>query len=256
MAAYHGGKQKIARLIASTIKANSNDGIDNYCEPFCGMLSVFKEVAMTNTLKQVKLGDINESVIKMWDASKDGWIPTTNITEEQFLKLKTSLPSAMKGFVGHQFAFGGYYFKSYAPKHSANKNFGKAAQRRIVKTGELLKTCDAEISHGSYTQFSRLTGFVIYCDPPYVNTGDSGYYVDNPDGSRVKVKWKDEEDARFWEWCKMMARKNEVFVSGYEEPNDVDVETIVEKNTHHSGTAAGRSGKTKKRTEKLFKVVS
>ena len=85
MAAYHGGKQKIAKLIASTIKANSNDQIENYCEPFCGMLSVFKEVATTNTLKRVKLGDINESVIKMWDASKDGWIPTTNITEEQLL---------------------------------------------------------------------------------------------------------------------------------------------------------------------------
>ena len=120
MTAYHGGKQKIGLKIAKVIISNLNkDWIDKfiigYCEPFCGMLGVYKHIYQlfehNNNTISYKAGDTENCVIMMWQESKKGWVPPNNVSEDLFYTLKDKKDSALKGFVGHQYSFGGQYFQ-------------------------------------------------------------------------------------------------------------------------------------------------
>ena len=236
MTAYHGGKQRLGKRIAKAITDNVDlSKVKGYCEPFCGMLGVYRHVP-TNFCKY-KAGDLNLSVIKMWEAAQKGWVPPTQVDKETFDRLKREDDSAMKGFVGHQFSFGGQFLQGFYNRSSSK------ASKRVCEIGKELKK--VKFYHGRYTQFSDLEGFIIYCDPPYLGTE-----------CRYSEKWGKESDKQFWEWCKTMAKKNEVFVSGYSKPEYADATCIFE-NTHIiGGSIAGRSGQSKKRTERLFKVAT
>lgn len=49
MTAYHGGKQRIGKEIATVIADMTQDvTIKGYCEPFCGMLGVYQ---ISSTIK-------------------------------------------------------------------------------------------------------------------------------------------------------------------------------------------------------------
>jgi hypothetical protein len=53
-------------------------------------------------------GDGNGSVIKMWKAAQKGWKPPNTCSEKKFFDLKYSnADSAEKGYIGHQYSFGG-----------------------------------------------------------------------------------------------------------------------------------------------------
>ena len=89
MTAYHGGKQRIGKKLARVIVEESLDiadyegwDIKGYCEPFCGMLGVYQHIpklfqdelgGVDNPLGyklKYKAGDMNDSVVKMWNAAK------------------------------------------------------------------------------------------------------------------------------------------------------------------------------------------
>ena len=85
MTCYNGGKQRIGKRLSSIISEESLDiedeydfTIKGYCEPFCGMLGVYQHIPelFDNHVPKLKYkaGDINKSVIKMWDASQKGYI--------------------------------------------------------------------------------------------------------------------------------------------------------------------------------------
>lgn len=64
MTAYHGGKQRIGKEIASiittishNIKSQYSFQITGYCEPFCGMLGVFSHMLIDKHYNY-KAGDI------------------------------------------------------------------------------------------------------------------------------------------------------------------------------------------------------
>jgi site-specific DNA-adenine methylase len=99
MTSYHGGKQKIGKELAKIIYETSleisedeNFKIKGYCEPFCGMLGVYKhipELFKDNKPKlKYKAGDMNKSVIMMWKAAQKGWKPPTSCSEEHYNELK------------------------------------------------------------------------------------------------------------------------------------------------------------------------
>ena len=222
MTAYTGGKFHQGKTYAEIIGKESlgiadEEGweIQGYCEPFCGMLGVYQHIPqlfqknLDHNLKY-KAGDINKSVIMMWKAAQNGWKPSSKvITKKQFMKMQgDGKSSARKGFVGHAFAYMGKYFKPF--RERTKQSLDKDANRVSKIAGKLKKV---SFSHGLYTQYSKLKGYVIYCDPPYQQ--QSQYYDENN-------KLRCFNHNTFWEWCRKMSEDNLIFISEYKAPKDFE----------------------------------
>jgi DNA adenine methylase len=222
MTAYHGGKQRIGKQLAEVIVDRSKDiaeeegfEINGYCEPFCGMLGVYRhipELLREEGFDELDYlaGDANESVVLMWQAAQKGWRPPAQCSYNEYKRLEsTHRASRLKGFIGHQCSFGGKYFQGFSKKYDTTKNPEKAS-KRVSEIATGLKSVD--ITHGIYSQFSNLKGYIVYCDPPYSKFNK--YY----DESKHELKFDTE---RFWDWCHRMSRNNIVMVSEYSAPPGV-----------------------------------
>jgi len=238
MTSYHGGKQRLGLTIAEYIHfvcTLLDQTKCMYCEPFIGMMGVYQHIPDLFDNKLILLGgDTNESVIKMWTRSLGGWKPPTTCSLDEYNLLKDSPPSALKGYIGHQYSFGGQYFMGYAPTYGKTVDSSKASAS-IVSIANKLQ--GITLTTGSYTQYSDLTNTIIYCDPPYSNTSQ-----------RYKaLEGFDSEE--FWDWCRVMGKQNNiVFVSGYTAPPDF----IEIMESSHKLTGIIHSQADKKRTEKLY----
>jgi site-specific DNA-adenine methylase len=231
MTCYHGGKQLIGKEIATIINAKGKDF--NYAEPFCGMLSVFNHI---ETRGQTIISDQNADVIQMWqEAAHNNWEPPhAHLSESDYNILKqSSSPSALRGFVGHHYSYGGTFFGSYRFKSSPICN--------IETTIKKVKQIAAKLSYtsivaGDYKALSDLTGFIIYCDPPYKGT---------------RCNYKDSFDNEtFLDWCEFMEIKgNKVFVSEYEinRPNFIEIASFEKQRGSYQGRRP-------KRPELLFEI--
>lgn len=223
MTAYHGGKfytgKHISKVIDNILTRKSNT-YTGYCEPFCGMLQVYKHMVNIldrHNIKKRLAGDINESLIMMWRAAQTGDLTKCeSMTKDAFKEAAHAPPSAIKGFVGHVLSVRGVYFSSYA--HRSTQSLVDT-RNRMCRIGKNLE--DAAFSCGDYTQYSNLTNFVLYCDPPYRR--QNIYYKDSTtDKSGTERAFFNADDtARFWKWCSEMAANNNlVIVSEYEPPNN------------------------------------
>ena len=200
------------------------------------MLGVYQHIPelFENNKLKYKAGDQNKSVILMWKKAQKGWSPSTKITTEtQFMKMRgVGKPSARKGFVGHFYGYSGQYFQPFKNRSvSTLKN-------TITKIDTIAKKLKKVLfSSGSYTLYSNLSDYVIYCDPPY--QVQSHYYDEN----RKMLSFDNDE---FWEWCRVMSKKNIVFVSEYKAPQDFEKIYSINSRTH------GTSGQS--RTVNLFLI--
>ena len=216
MTSFHGGKQRIGKQLSEVIVKKSIDisekdkfEIKGYCEPFCGMLGVYQHIPefFNNPDLVYKAGDINKSVIMMWQDNK---LPSSTITtQEEFMKLKyDGETSAHKGFVGHFYGYSGQYFQPFKNRESTT------LKNTITKIEQIKKKVhNVSFSSGSYTQYSTLKNYVIYCDPPY--QVQSNYYDEN----RKRLSFDHD---KFWDWCRFMSIDNIVFVSEYNLPEDFE----------------------------------
>ena len=245
MTSYHGGKQRIGSRLAeymhyvcSMLQDTQSITPKGYCEPFCGMLGVYQHIPTLFGSKLTYLaGDTNESVIKMWKRAQNGWKPPTTCTKAEYERLKSASPSALKGYIGHQYSFGGQYFMGYAPSYGKTVDSSKASAS-IVSIAKNLK--NVTFSVGSYTQYSNLSNYIIYCDPPYQNT------------SQRYTTLEGFNSNDFWEWCRSMVKRNNiVFVSGYSAPKDF----IELTSFSHKLTGIIHSNADKRRVEKLFMLI-
>lgn len=215
----------IAHIIKYIYESNS-DWIKGYCEPFCGMCSVYKRIPfMLNAPLSYRAGDINKSLVMMWQAAQHKKYPSASkCTKKRYYELKnTQKPnasSAERGFIGHLFGFRNIYFQG----------FGDATQSRIIKSINNVKETayvlqDVHFSSGEYTQFSNLKNYIIYCDPPYAG-GNQNYYRE--DGHAVP---RFDSDA-FWRWCVSMSRHNIMLVSEYSKPRHIKASCLrLQKNS-------------------------
>jgi DNA adenine methylase len=223
MTQYHGGKHRKGKKIAEVLNSElSTSEYIGYCEPFHGMLGVYRHIVYKPDLTYLA-GDLNKSVMLMWKEAQNGWVPPSDIvSKEEFLRLKFNGEStAEKGFIGCTHAFGALYFKSY----SVRKTFSNTAKKvsNIALNSVVSKV---KFSYGSYTQFSDLENFLIYCDPPYENT--YGYRNDESKGNFEPDKFNSSE---FWDWVKKMSRRNTVFVSEFSPPPEhINYETVSDYN--------------------------
>jgi site-specific DNA-adenine methylase len=249
MTSYHGGKQKIGKKISEEIFKNTKDYLPylkGYCEPFCGMLGVYRHIPILFPKFSYKAGDYNKSLIMMWQRAQKGWVPPTSCTERKYNELKDQTrASSEKGFIGHQYSFAGQYFKGYRGIYG-NKGEYKKASENVSEIATKLK--DVVFIQGKYTQFSRLKNYIIYCDPPYTDNSKSYYF----DEEHTRLSF---DHIEFWEWCLKMSKNNIVFVSEYTCPKEFEKDKRIKKVYQKSVKLSGASPIKRKRTEKLYMIV-
>ena len=242
MTRYHGGKNKQGKKIAEIIN-NELASYKGYCEPFCGMLGVYRHIKNIPDLTYLA-GDTNNSVVLMWKKAQTGWIPPTEtISREEFWTLKSNgESSAEKGFIGCAYGYAGNYFHSYSnhrPKVPGNnaKKVTKIATETVVK--------QVDFKHGQYTQFSHLRNHIIYCDPPYQN---SVWYKDD----EYLWKYRPFNHSEFWKWIEEMNKpefKNLIFVSEYTSPPEyLNFEVVLDYEARDNGHKA--------RKDLVFKILN
>lgn len=247
MTSYHGGKQRICKKIAQKISEYVLDdarfsSIKGYCEPFSGMGGVYRHIPDLLGDITYLAGGTNGSVIVMWEKATaearkgNTWEPPASVSEEEYNRMKRDpQDTADKGFVGHQFSFGGQYFHGYGPKYGKTVSARDAAAKRANDIANSL--IPVKFSKGDYKQYTGLKRYIIYCDPPYVNTE-----------CRYGKSSKFDND-EFWDWAREIAKDNIVFVSNYDSPKGTE---IVYRSDHH--LTGFQSAKTRSRSECLYLV--
>jgi DNA adenine methylase len=222
---YVGGKFRIAKALATYLES-VRDGRP-FIEPFCGGANIIAAVSGTRTAS-----DLCEDVVLLWSAVANGWEPPTHVSESEYLSIKNSPPSALRGFVGFGCSFGGKFFGGYA--RSGNRNYAMNAHNAIIKKAKSLQ--GVSFLHRNYSECAPENS-LVYCDPPYANT-TQGYSSTHFDSSL------------FWNIMRQWAGKNNiVLVSEYFAPSFAREVWRTETKTdmHCVGGKASR-------TERLFLV--
>lgn len=236
--AYGGGKGRIGKQIAKVIQDYIDDNeydSKGYFEPFCGMLGVAHNMNSEN-FKKIILSDINKDIVLMWKALKRNWKPPKNCTKELHTKMKnTKRHSALRGYVGVGCSYSGIFFAGYRPIYKDQK-YLDIFKRKIDKIKPFIKQKNVKFLDGDYKKVYKKIkpkGYVIYCDPPYLNNNFKTEFFDNFD--------HDE----FWETMRKWSKHNLVFISEYKAPKDFKAIWKKDIKMVHSGN-------TRKKTEKLF----
>ena len=215
MTLYAGGKKRIGKEIADIISKKTKEieesedfKVVGYCEPFCGMMGVYQYIPELFEKHIPKLkyqaGDRNPYLIKLWKGLQDGYKPPTSCSKKEYYKYKDEDAKSLKAiFVGFACAMRGVFRTTYFP----NNNVALQAEHS-VDIGNKIKNVKLKV--GEYDSFSNLKGYIIYCDPPYKNSG-SPYSI----GEVYSTKFDYD---RFVDWCIDMSKDNIIFISEYEKP--------------------------------------
>jgi len=168
---YVGGKTRIAGwIVENVLRVSGNKS--KYLEPFVGSGAVFTR--LSPFFSSATAGDAHPDLILMWQAIADGWEPPEHITREEYVKLRKSAPSALRGFAGFGASFGGKFFGGYVDTawdehwQRWTKPYLAAARTSVLKSripfnGATIACCD-------YRDHTPDADTVVYCDPPYAGT--------------------------------------------------------------------------------------
>lgn len=193
---YLGGKSKIAKKLASVIGTG-----ELLVEPFMGGGAM--TAALAPNFKEVRSYDIHPDLIMLWDALKNGWIPPSEISEQQYAELKNSPPSALRAFAGFAGAsWGGKWFGGYA--RGGGRNYADEAARSLLR--DIKKMANVTFACLDYLDLPLPTNATVYADPPYAET--TGYM----NGFDNKAFWQ-----KMNEWAESGCK---VYVSEYTAPED------------------------------------
>ena len=235
---YVGSKNRISKHLVPVIQNCINDNCKGYIEPFVGGANMIDKIKCSN-----KIGyDINLYLIALLNHVKTSTddIPE-DITRDHYYDVKNNKSNYDEwyvGLIGFCGSFSAKFWGGYANNGNKSKNRNtpfNEARNNIIKQSVNLK--DIKFECKDYKDLDNLSGYVIYCDPPYKNK--LGY----------QTKFNHED---FYEWVRKMSVNNVVLVSEYEMP--YDFECIWEKDIL---CQVSRQNKTKsndstRRIEKLF----
>ena len=254
---YHAGKSRLAKPITKILLDlyKENPNINEYAEPFCGMLRVglelMKQDQSNDRVKKFYFSDVNKNVIALFKGFKRGWLPKPEpITQEQWVKYKqTNRASAQKSFYGFSLGFSGQFMTGSKPNKLHNTVKYMKTRREIFKKILLLfkrtKT-HIELKNVNDLDFKNT---IIYCDPPYFNSA----WRSRAGG------WNKDKENEFWatvySWLEP-TKNNIVLVSNGEIPEQLEnlnVNTIFKKSMVSPGNWR-ESGKAKHRNEYLFRI--
>ncbi len=195
---YLGGKSRIGKRIATILERLRKPG-QPYLEPFIGGANVVVHVTGERAA-----GDIDEDVVALWKAARDGWCPPRNVSEDEYAtaKVDPTIPPHLRGFIKYACSWGGKPWGGYARAHKEDRNYARSGAESVGHKARHLLGVDIQCR--PYDSWSP-RGALIYCDPPYANT--TGY----------RVKFDNE---RFWSVVREWSAENTVVVSEYSAPDD------------------------------------
>ena len=235
---YVGSKNRLSKDLKPIIQAYINDNCKGYIEPFVGGANMIDKIKCSN-----KIGyDINLYLIALLNHVKTSTddIPE-DITKEHYYDVKNNQSNYDEwyvGLVGFCGSFSAKFWGGYATNGN-NLKYRKTpfneSRNNIIKQSVNLK--DIKFECKDYKDLDNLSGYVIYCDPPYKNK--LGY----------QSKFNHEE---FYEWVRKMSANNIVLVSEYELPDDFECIWKKDILCQVSRQNKVKSNNDNKRTEKLF----
>lgn len=201
---YQGGKSRIARSIAETIRRMYPTTTEIW-EPFCGGGAV--TLALSKEGFRVHASDIHLDLILMWQAVMAGDESVlADVTEDEYNALKAAPSSARRGFVGFGASFGGGWFGGFGRRklcggEPASAQPFEESRRSVSK----LRACGAIFTHTPYTEMPN--DALVYADIPYHGTKAYNRSV--------------FDHAMFWQWVR--ERRGSTFVSELTGPDDMQV---------------------------------
>lgn len=230
---YLGGKFRLKGQIG-TILNLIRENNQTYWEPFVGAAWVTTEIARG----PVFCSDVNKYLIAMWEALMEGWVPPSEISENQYYYVKEhpNENPALTAFVGFGCSWGGKWFGGYAREESRNR----AREARNSLLGKIEKLRPINPAFFVYDFLIQPHPFqgkncLIYCDPPY--KGTTGY--------EAVDSWN---SGLFWVYVRKLTEQGHtVVVSEYVAPKDFSCITHFQTKTDLNT----KNGK-EKRIEKLF----
>ena len=189
---YQGGKSRIAKEIAEIINAEVKDRA--FVSLFCGGCAVEERI---KGAASVVCNDTHPYLIAMWKSLQSGWLPPSEVGEEEYARVKQDKDSdpALAGFVGFGCSFGGKWFGGYA--RYQEHNYADTSRRSVLRSAGELR--NAAFLNSDYRSVKIPDNAVVYLDPPYANT--LGYSTGTFDSGA------------FWQYVYEISARATVFVS-------------------------------------------
>lgn len=233
---YMGSKNRIAKhLLPIMLTECEKHGITKWVEPFVGGANMIDKVP--DSFERVGY-DLNDHAIHaLIDIRDNAETLPDEISEAYYNSVKGHSPNKFTSLIRFGASFGGKFENGYARGKAADgkpRNYWAETKRNAVKQSPKIKNvkfiCD------SYENLD-FENCLIYCDPPY--QGTTGYKTGSFDHDK------------FFDWCRKQARKNIVFVSEYNAPDDFIEVWQGDVKTNFAST---RKKATHNAVEKLFRV--
>lgn len=165
---YQGGKFRFASHIERLALAARGDR-RSYVEPFLGGGATLSRNAPA--FDRVRGYDVMPDLVLMWRALLAGWVPPSDVTEEEYAALRHAEPSALRGFVGFGCSFGGRWFGGYA-RNGNGKTLGGNVAAESVRSllRQAQRMAHAEVGLADFRSVEVTDADVVYADPPYAGT--------------------------------------------------------------------------------------
>lgn len=233
---YMGSKNRIAKhLLPIMVNEAQNHGITKWVEPFVGGANMIDKVPS----HYERIGyDLNDHVIHaLIDIRDNVDLLPDSVSEGEYKSYKGSVAKSITSWVRFGCSFGGKFENGYArEKGSDETTFCGYGKRNALKQSSKIQ--NVEFICDSYENLS-FENTLIYCDPPY--QGTSGYKTGAFDHDK------------FFDWCREQAKRNIVFVSEYNAPDDF---IEVWRGEIKTNFASQRKSATHNAVEKLYRVVA
>ena len=229
---YMGSKARIAKHILPIMLAEcEKKGITTWVEPFVGGANMIDKVP--DTFERVGY-DLNLHTIAALIGIRDHVeeLPD-NVSEDFYKSIKKTEAHPINSWIRFECSFGAKLDNGYA-RNAKLANYAQMGLNLALKQSPKIQNVDFICDSYENLDFESC---LVYCDPPY--QGTTGYKTGAFDHDK------------FFEWCREQAKKNVVFVSEYNAPDDFECVWQGEIKTNF---ASNRKSATHKAVEKLFKV--
>jgi len=200
---YLGGKVRQAKRITECVQGIARTlGRKHYREPFVGGGSIFAEAC--GRYERSIATDVQEDLIRLWQAVADGWLPPQHMDRETYEQLRHSEdPSALRAWAAFAVSFNGKRWAGYGPS-AAGRDYVAESFRSTVRKGAAFRAAGANFECLSFETITPTDQEIVYCDPPYEDTTGYGCGFDH---------------ATFWAWAEHHSRRGvPIVVSEYRAP--------------------------------------
>lgn len=231
---YMGSKNRIAKHLLPIMLAEAEKhGITTWVEPFVGGANMIDKVP--DSYERVGVDFNPHTIMALIDIRDNSNDLPDSMSEYHYKQLKDLPPSTMSSWIRFSCSFGGKFNNGYArEKGSDETTFCGYGKRNALKQSPKIQ--NVEFICDSYENLNPVN-CLIYCDPPY--QGTTGYKTGAFDHDK------------FFDWCREQAKRNIVFVSEYNAPDDF---IEVWRGEVKTNFASSRTKATHNAVEKLFRV--